>query len=174
MKYYEYQIDINDLLATIPYYVNVTARDFGDPALDIRGLESSLSVGVQNAYPISLSGASSGGENKVYVYPNPYRIDADYRDRGFEGRTDDDRPDYRLREIHFANLPPKCTISIYSIDGDLIRTLQHDCDPSDTNSGHDSWNMITRNTQTIVTGLYYWVVESDDGSTQMGKFAVIM
>ncbi len=174
LKYYEYQFDIDDLLATIPYYVNVTARDFGDPALDIRGLESSLSLGVQNAYPVAASGMSSDGENKVYVYPNPYRIDADYRDRGFEGRNDDDRPDYRLREIHFVNLPPRCTISIYSLDGDLLRTLKHDRDPFDPNNGHDSWNMITRNTQAVVTGLYYWIVETEDGTVQMGKLAIIM
>jgi hypothetical protein len=72
----------------------------------------------------------TGADSKAYVYPNPYRGDAGYRDLGFEGRLEDDRPDYRVREIHFANLPPKCTISIYSLDGDLIRELEHDMDPS--------------------------------------------
>ena len=131
-------------------------------------------MGIQCAYPKTISGADSDSDDRVYVYPNPYRIDADYRDLGFEGRGDDDRPDYRLREIHFVNLPPRCTISIYTIDGDLIRTFQHDRDPADPDSGRDSWNMITRNTQMVVTGLYYWIVEAEDGSVQIGKFAVIM
>ena len=47
-------------------------------------------------------------------------------------------------------------------------------DPADTNSSHDTWNMITRNTQMVVSGLYYWVVEAEDGSTQMGKLVIIM
>ena len=47
-------------------------------------------------------------------------------------------------------------------------------DPSDVSSSYDSWNLITRNTQLTVSGLYYWVVESPDGSTQMGKLVIIM
>jgi hypothetical protein len=34
--------------------------------------------------------------------------------------------------------------------------------------------MITRNTQRIVTGIYYWVVEEPNGNTQIGKFVIIM
>ena len=32
--------------------------------------------------------------------------------------------------------------------------------------------MITRNTQAIVTGLYYWVVESEYGN-QVGKLVIL-
>jgi hypothetical protein len=37
---------------------------------------------------------------------------------------------------------------------------------------HDSWDFITRNTQDVVSGLYYYVVESAE-RTQIGKFAII-
>ena len=30
-------------------------------------------------------------------------------------------------------------------------------------------DLITRNTQLAVSGLYYWTVEGDDGSVQIGK-----
>jgi hypothetical protein len=115
-------------------------------------------------------------ELRVFVYPNPYRLDANYRAAGFEGRgfNQRDRPDDRVRRIHFANLPPKCKISIYSIDGDLVREINHDMDPSDPLSNHDTWDLITRNTQIVVSGLYYWTVETPDGRTQIGKVAIIL
>ncbi|UCD62722.1 MAG: hypothetical protein JSW34_08115 [Candidatus Zixiibacteriota bacterium] len=174
LRYYEYEVVIGDLLPTVPYWVNVTAFDYGDARIKVKPLESAVSVGAVSAYPLGTSDMAADGDGNVYVYPNPYRGDADYRDNGFEGRLQEDRPDYRVREIHFRNLPPRCTIYVYSLDGDLVRKLDHDMDPADPNSSHDSWNMITRNTQMVVSGLYYWVVEAEDGSTQMGKLVIIM
>ena len=45
---------------------------------------------------------------------------------------------------------------------------------SDPSSVHDEWDMITRNTQMIVSGLYYWVVEDEEGNTQIGKLSIVM
>jgi hypothetical protein len=173
LKFYEYEFTIENLLATVPYWVNVTAFDFGDPRVHMRPLESGITAGAKSAYPIGAMAATAADGGKVYIYPNPYRGDAGYRDNGFEGRLEDDRPDDRVRAINFANLPAKCKIYIYSLDGDLVRKLYHDMDPSDPNHTHHVWNMITRNTQMVVTGIYYWVVEAEDGSTQMGKLVVI-
>ena len=77
-------------------------------------------------------------------------------------------------KIHFVNLPAKCTISIYSLDGDLIRTIDHDKDISDPEATHDTWDLITRNTQLTVSGIYYWTIESENGETQIGKLVLIM
>jgi len=173
LKYFEYEFTITDLLATVPYFINVTAFDFGSPESDLKSLESSKTINAQNVFP-SFENSSNLRGNNVIVYPNPYRFDAGYRDDGFEGRSDLDRPDNRVREINFANLPAKCTIRIYTLDGDLVKEIIHDMDPSNPNSTHDSWNMITRNTQMIVSGLYYWSVEESNGNTQIGKLAIIM
>ncbi|UCD64642.1 MAG: hypothetical protein JSW34_04185 [Candidatus Zixiibacteriota bacterium] len=172
LKYFEYEFTIENLLPTVPYWVSVTALDFGAPAMGAAGFETSVTSGAKSVYP--LGGSQVAGDGDVYVYPNPYRQDESYRDHGLEGRMEPDRPDYRVREVHFGNLPPRCTISIFSLDGDLVRRLEHDMDPSDPNCSHDSWNLITRNTQLVVSGLYYWVVEAEDGSTQMGKLVIIM
>ncbi|UCG62726.1 MAG: hypothetical protein JSV52_05425 [Candidatus Zixiibacteriota bacterium] len=174
LKYYEYELTIDNLLPTIPYSINVTAFDFGQPELRIPPMETSVTVGVQSVYPMGALEATEEGAGEVYVYPNPYRGDVDYRKLGFEGRMQEDRPDHRVRAINFANLPPRCNIYIYSIDGDLIRKLVHDMDPSDPNHRHHTWNMITRNTQMVVSGLYYWLVEAEDGTTQMGKLVIIL
>ena len=175
LKFYEYEFTIENLLPTVPYYVNVTAFDFGSPKGRLEALETSNTLGAKEIYPLA-HGASSTASGDLYVliYPNPYRIDGGYRDSGYEGRMREDRADNRVREVHFANLPPKCTISIYTLDGDLVRSIDHDIPQSDPNHTHDSWDLITRNTQEPVSGLYYWVVEASDGRTQIGKLVLIM
>ena len=175
LKYYEYEFTIENLLPTVPYWVNVTAFDFGSPKGHLDALETSNTLGAEKVYPLTEKGlAPDTGKLNVYVYPNPYRTDAGYRSHGYEGRTREDRPDNRVREINFENLPPRCTISIYSLDGDLVRSIDHDVPESDPNYHHDAWDMITRNTQEPVSGLYYWVVEASDGRTQIGKLVLIM
>lgn len=173
-KFFEYEFSINNLLPTVAYWVNVTAFDFGSPKSGLRALESAKTNQIQTTYPLSNADYSPVTRKQIYVYPNPYRIDAGYRDLGYEGRNEDDRPDYRVRELHFANLPHKCEIKIFSLDGDLIRHLSHDIPNSDLNQSHHRWDLITRNTQMIVSGLYYWTVEFPDGDVQMGKLVVIM
>ncbi len=172
MKFFEYEYVIDGLLPSVPYWVNVTAFDCGSPNSGLDALETSKSRGAIKFYAPASQAIASGADKKVYVYPNPYRIDSDYRGNGFEGRTESWRPEFRTREVHFANLPARCTIKIYSLDGDHIITLEHDA-PDDPAGSNHSWDMITRNRQLAVTGLYYWVVESPDGRSQIGKFAII-
>ncbi len=172
-KYYEYQLVIEDLLPTVPYYVSVTAFDVGSPSSGLSALESSRSYKAQMVYPMPGSEEVKRENLDVFVYPNPYRIDEGYLDSGYEGRNARYYIPERSRLIHFANVPPSCWIRIYSLDGDLVRELRHDMDPSDPTSSHATWDMITRNTQATVSGLYYWTVEDDHGQTQIGKLVII-
>jgi len=172
MRYYEYEYVIDDLLPTLPYYVSVTAFDFGHPPKSLEPLESSPYGNMVEVMAAPQGSETlANGQLDVYCYPNPYRVDGDYGDRGLENRDGAYAPS-RSGTIYFANLPNKCTISIYSLDGDLIRRMEHD-EPlgSGTASTH-RWNLITRNNMWMVSGLYYWVVESSFG-TQIGKLAII-
>jgi len=171
-KFHEYEYVIDNLLPTVPYNVAVTTFDFGSPTVGLASLETDPTNNTVVEYPQPPADSIEKYKLDVYVYPNPYRIDAGYCALGFEGRLDPDRPDDRVRAIHFGNLPAKCTISIYSLDGDLIKKIYHDRSPCDPQSSHDQWNLITRNTQTVVSGLYYYVVESEN-RTQIGKFVII-
>ena len=108
------------------------------------------------------------------MFPNPYRNDVNYAEQGFEGRDAQYDIRDRNRRIHFANLPAKCTISIYTLDGDLVRQIDHDVDPSNPMAAQDEWDLITRNTQLVVSGIYYWTVEDENGNTQIGKLVIIM
>jgi hypothetical protein len=172
LKYYEYECIIDGLLPTVPYFVNVTAFDFGDPAGGVEALESSKLLGLQDCYALENANQTGAKDKPVYIYPNPYRADAKYREMGYEGRGSD-RINDRERRIHFANLPAKCWIRIHTLDGDMVREIRHDMDPNDPASDHDTWDMINRNIMAVESGLYYWSVEPDDGKVQIGKLVII-
>lgn len=174
LKYYEYEMDVTNLLPTLLYYVNVTAFDFGSPKAGLLPMESSRQVGAKSLYVLADSEQLKEELPPVYIYPNPYRINGGYRSGSYEGLGQSDLIADRVRAIHFVNLPPTCTIRILSLDGDLIREIKHDVDPSDPKCHYDMWDLISRNTQMVVSGLYYWTVEDTQGKVQIGKFVILM
>ncbi len=166
----KYECVIENLLMSQPYYVAVTAFDFGNlEKLD--PLESSM---LGNATPIYATYSPDIADEKnmrVAVYPNPYIISDNYRGRQYEDREQTGWSE-RDRRIHFTNLPEKATIRIFTLDGDLVRQIDHpDSWLSDT-PWHTSWDLITRNTQAVVSGIYLYSVESERG-TQIGKIVII-
>jgi hypothetical protein len=110
-----------------------------------------------------LAGALDG----ILVAPNPYRGSADWERLDYEGR------------IAFYNLPKKCTVHIYSMTGELVDVLFHNVpgddspDQSGAETGGETWDMLTRNNQSIASGIYIYRVTSDDYGEKIGKFAVI-
>lgn len=176
LKYYEYEFVLDNILPSQLYYVSVTAFDYGAPGSGLMSLESSPTKNMVAEYAQNQTSKVESQGLSVIVYPNPYRIDGNYRgsDGGFfEGRGQETLPDDRVRAIHFTNLPHKCTIRIFTIDGDLVREIDHDYPPDSPQSMHDIWDVITRNTQSPVSGIYYYSVESEYGS-QIGKIVLIM
>lgn len=174
-KYFEYEYDIKNLLPSHLYHVTVTAFDYGSPGHGLQALESNKLLNAVAEYAQNASDSVEAKDLKVIVYPNPYRADGNYRGAeggGFEGR-DQDGPPERTRAVHFMNLPHKCTIRIFSLDGDLIREINHDFPAGSLQSMHDKWDLITRNTQAVVSGIFYYSVESEFGN-QLGKLVIIM
>jgi len=180
VKYYEYEYTLEGLLPTVPYWLNVTAFDYGSPKSGLEALETNPTIEPKVVYPLEAPNPTNLlGSSEVFVWPNPYRRDGEYRERGLEDFGANDIPGDRVRAIHFANLPDRCTIRIYSIDGDLVRKLSHPAnfypDGSCPYTEHEAcWDLITRNTQQVVSGLYYWTVEDEAGNIQIGKLVVIM
>ena len=174
IKYYEYEFTVEGLLPTVAYWINVTAFDYGSPTTGLNALETDPATNPQVTMAMERYDFSAGEKPEVFVYPNPYRGDVDYRAEGFEGRGQLDVPVDRTRRIIFANLPPQCTIRIFTLDGDQVREIRHDVDPSDPMSQLDYWDLITRNSQQPVSGLYYWTVEDDLGDVQIGKLVIIL
>ena len=172
MRYYEWEYTIDGLLPTVPYWVAVTAHDFGHPGKSLDPLESSIGQSLIKVFALDHGDAVlNNGKLDVYVYPNPYKVDNEYYRRGLENRHDETGTD-RARTIYFANLPHRCRITIYSLDGDLVQNLIHDEPPGSGTSSVHRWNLVTRNNEAVVTGLYYWVVESEFGN-QIGKLVIL-
>jgi len=170
-KFYEYEFFIEDVLPTVPYYISVTTFDFGSPLSGLTALESDPVNNIIVEFAQTSADTVEKYDLEAFVYPNPYRIDADYAANGFENK-DGTLAAERARRIHFSNLPNVCTIKIFSLDGDLVRELEHNFPEGGPEAMHESWNLITRNTQAAVSGIYYYVIESKD-RTQIGKLVIL-
>jgi hypothetical protein len=110
----------------------------------------------------------------IYVVPNPYV-------RGEQPMGWDLNPSDRDptgTKIAFVNLPrERCHVKIFTLSGDLVQTLDHD--PAfeaalgrESNSGTVFWNLISRNGQDIVSGVYLYAVRCE-GEAQTGRFVII-
>ena len=93
----------------------------------------------------------------IRVVPNPFHVSA--RDIQF-GVSAPDR-------LMFLNIPPICTIRIFTERGDLVDTIEHT-----DGSGDEVWNSITSSRQIIVSGIYIAHFEMPDGNA-IRKFAVV-
>jgi len=100
---------------------------------------------------------------KIRAVPNPYIISTSW-ERERLGNIMDGEP---IRELAFVNLPPACTIKVYTIDGDLVKTLRH------TNgSGTEYWDLRSDYNQMVATGVYFFYVSSPQGES-VGKLAIV-
>lgn len=139
-----------------PYYYAVTAYDNGD-LVRIGSLESSKTTNKTYTMP---SAVANTDEDKIYVYPNPYKATAPW----------DFEPDlYNPSEerIRFNNIPGVCTIRIFTLSGDLVDTIDHR-----DGTGSADWDLISKHTQKIISGIYLYQVQGE-GVDFVGKFIVI-
>jgi hypothetical protein len=171
LRYYEYEYAVPNLEPSVPYYFAVTAFDFGSLKVGLGSLESSPLVNAIMEYPLSSADSVEATGMKVTVYPNPYRINGGYARAGYENRERTKSAE-RSRVINFANLPHQCTIRIYSPTGDLVQQIDHNMPEGSAGASHESWNVISRNTQEVVTGIYLWQVSTPMGD-QVGKLVII-
>lgn len=74
------------------------------------------------------------------------------------------------REIVFTRLTAKVTIRIYTISGELVKTLLKDSGASD----ELAWQPVHNDSGApVASGVYIYHVESTDGKTKIGKLMVI-
>jgi hypothetical protein len=164
--YWEYEFEIVGLEPSQGVYFAVTGFDYGNPQTSLGPLESSKLVNAKLAYPVAGAEELKKSKPKVVVYPNPYKAGSYER---FEPNYGTGAYDSRL---NFANLPAKCIIRIFTLSGDLVKELEHNKSESDPTAGYESWNLISRNLQAVVSGVYLYSVESAE-ETQVGKFVII-
>lgn len=171
---FNYRFVLHNKLPASRCFVAVTSSDFGDPKTGVPALMSSPSINGTSVVPSSFS---STGD--VIVVPNPYRGDADYESMGWETTNGDDWEE-QDRKIAFLNLPERCVIRIFTLAGDLVKTIGHNgnsryTDPYAYGSNGAWWNLINDNNQAVMSGIYLFSVQDVDEKRDdfVGKFVII-
>lgn len=99
--------------------------------------------------------------SNIRVVPNPYMAGSIWEsERGSYVREPE-------RKIQFTNLPGECVIRIFTLSGDLIKTLEHDA-----SHGTETWDLRAEGGREIVSGIYLYQVKSR-GHEFFNRFAVI-
>ena len=123
--------------------------------------------GIMDKYSFKIKGATSDitsiseNINRIKVVPNPYLVSSLFEREYGELRREP------LRQIQFTNLPSECTIYIFSVNADLVKTLHHN-----SSNGTEVWDLRTESGREIAPGVYIYVVKSS-GSEFKDRFAVI-
>ncbi len=143
------------------YYYYITS--VSDPSVNVTPanppgpLESSMFYTRTNE-PARLKRQAGKSLADIRVVPNPYNIRARDLQYGYGA------PD----RIMFLDIPPVCTIKIFTERGDLIETIEHT-----DGSGDEAWNSITSSRQVVVSGVYIAYFETPDGQRTFRKFVII-
>ncbi len=112
---------------------------------------------------------------KIRVVPNPYFV----TNRAVTSEGTD--------KIFFTHLPPRCTIRIYTLAGQLVQKIDHvSNDDFNTDErlaqgnkgGTAEYNLLNRYDQALASGVYIFHVEAQDDKNnvignKIGRFAVI-
>jgi hypothetical protein len=141
--------------------------------------------------------AATNARNRVWVVPNPYRGVRKIEERPSAWDLTPNASDPTGTHIDFLGLPDgQWSIKIYTLSGDLVQTLNANdaVDASVRNAtvidsrgqahpnvtrqqdtaadGQARWNLISRNGQDVVSGIYLFTVSSKRG-LERGKFVII-
>lgn len=105
--------------------------------------------------------------SEVYAVPNPY-----IRGRNPMGwDLIPSRADPTGTKIYFVGLPSEeCSIDIFTLSGDLVQTLYHDGTPA--SAGGVPWNLVSRNGQDVVSGVYIYQVKCGNDN-KVGRFVIV-
>lgn len=106
-------------------------------------------------------GAISAGLERIRVVPNPYIVSSLYEEEFGAARREP------IRQLKFTRLPPRCTITIFTMDGDRITTLEHNSD-----NGTVTWDLRGEGGREIASGVYIYLVQTEAGE-HIDRFAVI-
>ncbi len=84
----------------------------------------------------------------VRVYPNPWRADQ------------------HAGAVTFDQLPSMTTVKIFTLSGMFVKAL-------DADAGSATWDLTNDAGDKVASGIYFYVLLTDDGQEFKGKLAVI-
>ncbi len=91
----------------------------------------------------------------VLVVPNPYYAYASYESSQLDNR------------VRITNLPQRCRISIFTINGNLVRTYD-----KDSQEPFQDWNLQNQSGVTVASGLYIIHIDANVGGQNLGEKVV--
>jgi hypothetical protein len=102
--------------------------------------------------------------DKIKVVPNPYLANALWEPKNpyTSGRGP--------RSIHFTHLPNKCTIRIFTVNGELVKEIEHESNLMD---GSEEWDLLTKDNLSASYGVYIYHIDAPGIGKTVGKFAII-
>jgi len=103
--------------------------------------------------------------DKIKVVPNPYVVTHAGEQRLLSTQTSGRGE----REIRFTYVPPGSKISIFTVRGELVRTLYAES----LYVGDVYWNLRSEENIDVAFGIYVFVVDAPNIGTKIGKFALI-
>ncbi|MCK4577500.1 MAG: hypothetical protein KAU50_01840 [Candidatus Marinimicrobia bacterium] len=142
--------------------INAPTDTLGLPpqAGDMVQLESYRSIRDDDVFTFQLQlpfhDPDAGDLSEIRVVPNPYIVGARWEEI------------QNAHLIRFMFLPPVCTINIYTLGGEKIRTIPHD-----DYTGDAVWNVLNESNQALAFGVYVYVVTTPQGGKHIGRFALI-
>ena len=140
-----------------PLYYTITAVDIDGNETGLWGKANRTLDAVR---PLGKAVTSLG---EVLVVPNPYIGGANWETYDYDNR------------LYFTQLPEKCTIYIYNLMGDLVKILPHNLigDTTIDGSGDESWDLLSKNRQTIASGMYLFRAVAENGDETSGRFVIV-
>ncbi|NOR44280.1 MAG: hypothetical protein GQ534_01745, partial [Candidatus Delongbacteria bacterium] len=170
---YNYKFVLHNKIYGKENYIAVTASDHGDPITETPSMKSDPTTNSVSIIPSKLTYTTD-----VVVFPNPYRDDVDYQNLNWEN-TDGNTWYEQDRRIMFMNLPLRSVLKIYTLAGDLVKTIAHNGN-APTGTVYQQglygayWNFISENNQAAVSGIYLFSVQDVDSDYEfVGKFVII-
>ncbi|MDW8074349.1 MAG: hypothetical protein RMK00_01050 [Bacteroidota bacterium] len=100
--------------------------------------------------------------DNIVIVPNPYVITHVGQKSSYDAK------------IYFTRLPKECTIKIYTVAGDLIRTIRHVDQDGTFRVGMDVWDLLSDNRQRAASQGLIAVIETPNGAQTVKKFAVVV
>ena len=175
--YYTY-IDSAGIKNGMIYFYDITAFSAWDELIEVEGSDETIvqhyelsgRPAAKECQQVVPTWSAADAKDEIYVVPNPYiQEDRSVLPWGWDLIPSDADP--TGTRIAFTNLPRgRNVVKIYTLAGDLVQTLDHQATEE---RGTVFWNLVSRNGQDIVAGVYMFTVRTEKQGTKVGRFVVI-
>ena len=103
-------------------------------------------------------------EQQVKIVPNPYYVTHQAQRSQYDAK------------IFFTRLPERCTIRIYTLSGELVRTLEYDARTAQEAGrlGVAVWDLLSDNLQRVASQAFVAHIETPHGAKAVLPFSVVV